>query len=100
MRCQVVVAVGGDLEAALALGADAMQLHELLHPLLAHPDATCKQLFPRTWPAVATVRFSLDDLDMHQQRVVAQVAPLSRAGKAYKVLVVPGHAGLKHPALH
>ena len=27
---QVVVAVGGDLEAALALGPDAVQLHELL----------------------------------------------------------------------
>ena len=29
-----MVAVGGDLEAALTLGADAVQLHEFLHPSL------------------------------------------------------------------
>jgi hypothetical protein len=36
---QFVMTVGGDLEASLALGANAVQLHELLHPLLAHRHA-------------------------------------------------------------
>jgi len=42
----------------------------------------------------------VDHLDVHQQRIVAQVAPLRRAGTAYEVLVIPGHAGLQHAALH
>ena len=41
---------------------------------------------------------------MHQQRVVAEVAPLviieCKAGTANEVLVVPGDAGLQNPALH
>ena len=37
---------------------------------------------------------------VHQQRVVAQMAPLLGAGPANKVLVKPGHADLQHPALH
>ena len=42
----------------------------------------------------------VDGLDVHQQRVVAEVATLGRAGRPHEVLVVPGHAGLQHPALH
>jgi hypothetical protein len=41
-----VAAVGGDFEAALASGADAVQLHELLNPLLAHAHASGQQLLP------------------------------------------------------
>ena len=69
-----------------------MQLHGI--------RAKGKQLFPGARPAVAAVRFSVDGLDVHQQRVVAQVAPLGGTGTAYEVLVIPGNAGLKHPALH
>ena len=36
MRNTSVVAVGGDREAPLAFGANAVQLHEPLHPVLAH----------------------------------------------------------------
>jgi hypothetical protein len=31
-----MIAIGGDLEAPLSFGTNAVQLHELLHPLLAH----------------------------------------------------------------
>jgi hypothetical protein len=36
----------------------------------------------------------VDGLDVHQQRVVAQMAPLRGAGCPHEVLVVPGHAHL------
>ena len=47
--------VGGDLEASLALGAYAVQLHELLDALLAHADAAGRQFLPGAGPAVAAV---------------------------------------------
>lgn len=94
------LSVRGDLEAALALGPDAMQLHELAPPLFAHPGAPSQQLFPRARPAVAALGLRGDRLDMHQQRVVAEVAPLRRAGSLDDVFVVAGHAGLQHEALH
>ena len=56
---QVVLAVGGDLEATLTLGPDAMQLHQLLHSALAHPYSSGLQFFPAARPAVTA------DLDMH-----------------------------------
>src|SRR5258706_15804167 len=89
---KVVLAVGRDLEPALALGPDAMQLHELLHTVLAHTNAACEQLFPDAWPAVAAACFGVDGLDVHQQRVVAQMAALGIAGSANEVLVVPRNA--------
>ena len=97
---KVVLAVGRDLEPALALGPDAVQLHELLHSVLAHSNAACEQFFPSAWPAVAASRLGVDGLDVHQQRVIAQVAALDTAGPANKVLVKPGHADLQHPAQH
>ena len=45
-------AVGGDHEAPLALGTNAVQLHELLHPLLVHRNTARHQLAPDAWPAV------------------------------------------------
>jgi hypothetical protein len=39
------------------------------------------------------VRLGVEDLEAHQQRVIAQVAPLGSSGTAPKVLVVAGHAG-------
>ena len=38
--------------------------------------------------------------DMHQQRVVAQMAALHVAGPTHQVRVVSGHADTEHPALH
>ena len=43
---------------------------------------------------------ALEDRDVRQQSVVAQVTSLRGTGSAYEVLVVAGHAGLKYPALH
>jgi len=97
---QVVVAVGRDLESTLAASADAVKLHELLHPVLADPDAACEQLFPDPRPAVAAARFGMDHLDVNQQRIVAQMASLEGLGAAHEMLVVARHAGLQHTALH
>ena len=77
-----------------------MQLHELLNPILADTDAPGKQFFPRPGPAIATVGLGVDGLDVHQQRVVAEMAPLRRAGRTHEMLVISSHAGLKHSALH
>ena len=73
---QVVTAVGGDLETPLSLGTNAVQLHELLHALFTHTDATGKQLLPGAWPAVTTSRRGMNGLEMHQQSVIAQMAAL------------------------
>jgi len=75
-------------------------LHELLHPILAHANAACQQLLANARPAVAVACFSVDGLDVHQQRIVAQMAALRATGFTYKVLVVASHANAQHPALH
>ncbi len=95
-----MIAVGGDLEPAPALGAYAVQHHELLNTLLAQADASGQQFFPGVRPAAAAAGLGMDGLDVHQQRVVAQVAPLRSTCLAHEVFVVPGHAHLQHPALH
>ena len=48
--------------------------------------------------STAMVRWA--DLDVHEQRVVTQVAALGTAGTSNKVLVVPSQTDLRHPALH
>ena len=55
---QVVAAVGCHLEALFALGAKAMQLHELLYPPFAHAHAPGQQRPPGAQPAVAGVRLA------------------------------------------
>jgi len=97
---QIVAAVGGDLEAPLASGADAVPLHELLNPFLAHAHASGQQLLPDARPAVAAECLGVDSLDVHQQGIVTEVAPLGTADPANEVLVIPGHADMQHPALH
>src|SRR6218665_3722 len=82
------------------LAPDAVQLHELAPPLLAHPDPPGQQFLPRARPAVAAPRFGVDHLDVHQQRVVAEMVPLGRAGSTNEVFVVAGDAGLQDPTLH
>ena len=44
------------------------------------------------------MRLGVDGLDMHRQRVVAEVSGLRLVGLTNEVHVVPGHAGLEHPA--
>src|SRR6218665_2171275 len=64
--------------------------------LPAHPYPS----LPRARPAVAPPRFGVDHLDVHQQRVVAEMVPLGRAGSTNEVFVVAGDAGLQDSALH
>jgi len=73
---QLVAAVGGDPEAPPALGTNALQSYELLRPGFAYRDAARHQLAPDTRPAVATPRLGVKGLDVYQQRLIAQVAPL------------------------
>ncbi len=61
-----MVAVRGHFEAFLALGANAMLLHQRLQPMLAHAHAIVAQLAPDAWPTVAPTGLRLDRLDMHQ----------------------------------
>src|SRR6218665_19210 len=57
-------------------------------PLLAPRAAPGQRSLPRARPAVAAPRFGVDHLDVHQQRVVAEMAPLGRAGSTNEVFVV------------
>jgi hypothetical protein len=42
----------------------------------------------------------MDGLDVHQYRVIAQMATRGRAGQANKVFVVPSHTYAQHTELH
>ena len=97
---QVVIAVRCDLESPLAFCPDAVQLDELLNALLAHWDAPAKQCLACAWPAIGRSCIGMDDLDVNQQCIVTEVAPLRTAGGAHKVLVITADADLQNPALH
>ena len=75
-----MIAVGGDLEAPLSLGTNAVQLHLLLQALLAYTRPASPQLILGARPAIATSRFGMDVLDVRQQCVIAQMAALDGAG--------------------
>ena len=94
-----MVAISRDLEAVLAFSPDAAQMHELADTLLAYPDAPRPQLLPCARPTTGAVSFSADNLGVGQQRVVADMATLRRAGASHEVLVVPGHAPLQDQTL-
>ena len=64
------MAVGGDLEALFSLTTNGVQLHELLHSLLAHRDAACHQLALNARPAVGAAGLGVQGFDVHQQRLV------------------------------
>lgn len=66
-----MIAVGGNLEAPLPYGMNAVQLPKLLHALLAPTDTAYQQLLTRAWSALAASRFAVDGLDVLQQCVVA-----------------------------
>jgi hypothetical protein len=61
-----MVAVGGDLEALLALGTHAVRAHQRLQPLLADAHAVFAQLWPDAWSAVSTLRPRVNRPDVHQ----------------------------------
>ena len=72
-----MIAVSGAFGAPLSFGTYAVQLHELLHAILAHTDTACQQFLPSVWPAVAASRFGVNGLDVRQQGVVAEMAILT-----------------------
>ena len=72
-----------------------------MHALLAYASPASPQFLLGARPAIAASRFGMvDDLDVHQQCVIAQMAALCGAGEAHKVLVVPRNAHSQHLALH
>ena len=86
---KLVIAFGGDLETPFAFGTNSVQMHEFLHPLLAHRDTTRHQFVLSARPAAGAAGFGVQRLNMHQQRLVAQVLPLRIAGTAHQVRVYP-----------
>ena len=76
-----MIAVPGDLEAPLSPGMSAVQLHSLLHALLAYTSPANPQFLPVARPAIAASRFGMDGLDAQQQRVISQMAALAKRTK-------------------
>src|SRR5271167_3476051 len=76
------------------------QLHQPLHPLLAHADALSTQLPPDARPAVGSPVLRINGADMHQQRLVTQVAAPENVPAANQVFMVARHAHVQDPALH
>src|SRR5665811_2147267 len=98
---QAVSAVRGrDPETALAAGANAVLLHQPLHPLLAHANALSPQLPPDPRPAVGSAIRRIYGADMHQQRLITQMATLNNTPPANQVFMVTGHAHPQNSALH
>ena len=93
---QDVAAVGGALEALLDLGSCAVRLHALLDPLLAHADAPEQQFLPGPRPAVADVRFGVDDEEGYcmalRSRSVERIQP-TRAGRGRSPADAPPKVG-------
>ena len=68
---------GRDPETALAAGANAVLLHQLLYPLLAHANALSPQLPPDPRPAIGSAIRRIHGTNMHQQRLITQMATLN-----------------------
>src|SRR5450759_2068299 len=72
---QFVSAVRGrDPETALAPGPDAVLLHQPLHSLLTHANALSPQLPPDPRPAIGSAIRRIHCANMHQQRLITQMA--------------------------
>jgi hypothetical protein len=99
---QAMFAVGGHHELAFGFGLDAVLLHELANPFLAHPDATGQQFLVHARPAVFALDLGVDGTDVRQQGFVT-VAP-ARATAAMAILSpaqpveVAARADLQHLA--
>lgn len=60
-----------------ALAADAMNVHQCLHPLFAHTQALIAQRTPYTGPAITAAALSVSGLDMDEQRFIVQISTLA-----------------------
>src|SRR5271169_6811760 len=98
---QVVPAVGGgNPESPLATSLNAVLLHQPLHPQLANPNALRPQLPPDARPSIGSAILRINGADMHQQRLVTQVATPQNVSAANQVFMVARYAHAQHPALH
>ena len=68
---QGMFAVGGDNKFPLAPRPDAVPVHGLLHPLLAHTSAAAQQFLPHAWPAVLSLDLGMNRKDVGQQILIA-----------------------------
>lgn len=100
---QAVLAVGGEHEFPLAPGPDAVQLHQALHPVFAHPHAPEQELPPYPGPAVLALELGVDRTDVRHQRRVADALGASPHGQrrprldaALPVLEKNAHAHPQH----
>ena len=74
-------AVGGDNKFPLAARPDAVPVHGLLHPLLAHTNAAAQQFLSHAWPAVLTLDLGMNSTDVGQQIFIAD-SPTRFAGRS------------------
>src|ERR1039457_5089320 len=93
-------AVGGDAKPPLAAGSDTVLLPQPLHPLLPRADALPPKWPPDPRPAVGSAILRIGSADVHQQRLVAEMAPLGYFPAPHQVLVVAGDADPEYTALH
>src|ERR1035437_3463259 len=91
---------GRDPETALVAGANAVLLHQPLHPLLAHANALSPQLPPDPRPAVGSAIRRIHGADMHQQSLITQMATRHNIPPANPVFMVAGYAHPQNSALH
>ena len=82
---QIMRAVRGCLEPALATGTQAAGLHHFAHTLLARPDTACGKLAPNPRPAIGALHLGKDRLDMHRQRRVAKPAQCWEIGRLVRI---------------
>src|SRR5665811_1639518 len=90
------------LELALAACAKAMHLHQLSHALLARPNATRRKLAPDTRPAISSLHFVENRLDVNQKGHVTDPATgmewTGFSHLARPILAIAAGADIQHPA--
>src|SRR5450759_5900180 len=91
------------LELALSAFANARRLHQLSHALLARPNATRRKLAPDTRPAISSLHFVENRLDVNQKGHVTDPATgmewTGFSHLARPILAIAAGADIQHPAL-
>ena len=83
-----MIRVGRGFVFALGAGFNAVQLHQLAHTLFTYRDATYPQRFPDPGPSIFLLGFRMNGLDMHQERIVADMLALLWRRLSCEVLVI------------
>lgn len=92
--------VGGYAEAPLAARTNAMLLHQPLHPLLAHAQASLAKLAPHARSPVSAVRLGMHRADVQQKCLIRHVTPSRNLRPPQSMLVIARGADAEHAALH